>query len=99
MVASKFTGPHYTFVEELDVTELKALWARLNDSLKDPGDALRLSYLSFIGKALVAACAKYPRLNANFDEAAQELVARRAVKLGIAVATNEGLIVQEIRGA
>jgi pyruvate dehydrogenase E2 component (dihydrolipoamide acetyltransferase) len=99
MVASKFTAPHYTFVEEVDATELKALRARLNDRLKESGDPLRLSYLPFIAKALVAAFAKHPRLNANFDEGAQELVVRRAVNLGIAVATDEGLIVPVIRGA
>jgi pyruvate dehydrogenase E2 component (dihydrolipoamide acetyltransferase) len=99
MVASKFTAPHYTFVEEVDATELKALRARLNERLKESGDPLRLSYLPFIAKALVAAFAKHPRLNANFDEAAQELVVRRAVNLGVAVATDEGLIVPVIRGA
>lgn len=99
MVASKFTAPHYTFVEEVDATELKALRARLNQSLRESDDPLQLSYLPFIAKALAAAFAKHPRLNANFDEGAQELIVRRAVNLGVAVATDEGLIVPVVKGA
>ncbi len=99
MVASKFTAPHYTFVEEVDVTELKALRGRLNQSLRESEDPLQLSYLPFIAKALVAAFAKHPRLNANFDEAAQELIVRRSVNLGIAVATDDGLLVPVVKGA
>ena len=92
MVESKFTAPHYTFVEEMDATELKAVRARLNERLAKEG-AAKLSYLPFIAKAIVSGFRKHPQLNATFDEAAQELVVRAQVNLGIAVATEEGLVV------
>ena len=100
MVQSKFTAPHYTFVEELDATALKALRARLIERLaKRPGGGARLSFLPFIAKAAVAALREFPGLNANFDEAAQELVVRSKVNLGIAVASDEGLLVPVIKDA
>ena len=98
MVQSKFTAPHYTFVEEMDATELKALRARLAPRVAAEGGS-KLSYLPFIAKAVVAALHRHPRLNANFDEAAQELVVRQSVNLGIAVATEEGLVVPVIKDA
>jgi pyruvate dehydrogenase E2 component (dihydrolipoamide acetyltransferase) len=98
MVESKFTAPHYTFVEEVDFTELKALRRRLNDKLKEAEDTLQISFLPFIAKALTAAFRKFPQLNANFDEAAQELVVRSSINLGIAVATEDGLVVPVVKG-
>ncbi len=97
MVESKFTAPHYTFVEEVDVTELKALRRRLNQRLADAEDTLQLSYLPFVAKALTSAFRAFPQLNANFDEASQELVVRSAVNLGIAVATEDGLMVPVVK--
>jgi pyruvate dehydrogenase E2 component (dihydrolipoamide acetyltransferase) len=97
MVVSKFTAPHYTFVEEVDATELKALRGRLNQRLREADDPLQLSFLPFIAKALVGAFGKHPRVNANFDETTQELVVRRAVNLGIAVATDDGLMVPVVK--
>jgi pyruvate dehydrogenase E2 component (dihydrolipoamide acetyltransferase) len=92
MVRSKFTAPHFTFVEECDTKALTALRARLNERLAARGDA-KLSYLPFIAKALVAAFRKYPDLNSNMDEARQELVVKNDVNLGIATATEQGLTV------
>jgi pyruvate dehydrogenase E2 component (dihydrolipoamide acetyltransferase) len=97
MVQSKLTAPHYTFVEELDATELKALRARLNERLRAAEETLQLSFLPFIAKALAASLRAHPRVNANFDEVTQELVVRRPVNLGVAVATDEGLIVPVVR--
>jgi pyruvate dehydrogenase E2 component (dihydrolipoamide acetyltransferase) len=99
MVESKFTAPHYTFVEEMDATELKALRSRLNERLARQAPAARLSYLPFIAKAVVAALKRDPDLNANFDEAAQELVVRAKVNLGIAVASEDGLVVPVVKDA
>ncbi|MGQ0507632.1 MAG: dihydrolipoamide acetyltransferase family protein [Myxococcaceae bacterium] len=97
MVKSKFTAPHYTFVEEMDVTELVNVRKRINESLAAAGDKTKLSFLPFICKALVAALRKYPELNSNFDEAKQELVVRGEYNLGIAAATDEGLTVPVIK--
>jgi pyruvate dehydrogenase E2 component (dihydrolipoamide acetyltransferase) len=97
MVRSKFTAPHSLFVEEVDVTELVALRKRLNASLAASGEALKVSFLPFICKALVPVFRKYPTLNANFDDAAQELVQRGSYNFGIAAATDEGLTVPVVK--
>jgi pyruvate dehydrogenase E2 component (dihydrolipoamide acetyltransferase) len=93
MVRSKFTAPHYTFVEEMDATPLVELRRRLNERLALSGETLKLSYLPFIMKATVAALRKYPMANANMDEATQEIVVRGEYNFGMAVATGEGLTV------
>jgi pyruvate dehydrogenase E2 component (dihydrolipoamide acetyltransferase) len=97
MVRSKFTAPHSTFVEEADVTELVAMRKRLNADLTAAGDPLKLSFLPFVCKALVRVLRRYPMLNANFDDAAQELVQRGAFNFGIAAATDEGLTVPVLK--
>lgn len=99
MVRSKFTAPHFGFVEEVDATELVALRKRLNETLAASGEQTKLSFLPFIVKAVVAALKKYPHINANMDEAAQELVVRGEFNIGIAVATHEGLTVPVIKHA
>ncbi|TSC26008.1 dihydrolipoamide acetyltransferase family protein [Corallococcus sp. Z5C101001] len=99
MVRSKFTMPHFAFVEEVDATDLVALRTRLNSQLAAAGDGTKLTYLPFIVKATIAAMKKFPHLNANFDEAAQELVVRGEYNIGIAVATPDGLTVAVVRNA
>lgn len=99
MVRSKFTAPHFTFVEEMDATELVALRKRLNETLEKSGDKTKLSFLPFIVKALVASLRKFPHLNANMDEATQELVVRGTYNLGIAAATPDGLTVAVLKDA
>ncbi|WP_338866685.1 dihydrolipoamide acetyltransferase family protein [Myxococcus stipitatus] len=99
MVRSKFTMPHFAFVEEVDATELVALRARLNKQLAAAGDSTKLNYLPFIIKATIAALKKFPHLNANFDEAAQELVVRGEFNIGMAVATPDGLTVAVVKDA
>jgi pyruvate dehydrogenase E2 component (dihydrolipoamide acetyltransferase) len=99
MVRSKLTAPHFTFVEETDATELVSLRRRLNASLAEAGDTTKLSFLPFIVKACVAALRKFPHLNANMDEATQDLIVRGDYNLGIAAATEEGLTVPVLRGA
>jgi pyruvate dehydrogenase E2 component (dihydrolipoamide acetyltransferase) len=99
MVRSKFTMPHFAFVEELDGTELSALRKRLNAQLAASGEKTKLTFLPFIIKAVIAGLKKYPHLNANFDEAAQELVVRGEYNIGMAAATPDGLTVAVIRDA
>jgi pyruvate dehydrogenase E2 component (dihydrolipoamide acetyltransferase) len=99
MVRSKFTMPHFAFVEEVDATDLVALRARLNSQLAAAGDGTKLTYLPFIVKATIAAMKKFPHLNANFDESTQELVVRGEYNIGIAVATPDGLTVAVVRNA
>mgnify|MGYP003348873182 CR=1 FL=1 len=97
MVKSKTLMPHFTFVEEMDCTNLIAMRSRINKQLQASGDKTKLSYLPFICKALVAALRKYPTLNANFDEATQELVQKGTFNFGVAVATDDGLIVPVLK--
>jgi pyruvate dehydrogenase E2 component (dihydrolipoamide acetyltransferase) len=99
MVRSKFTMPHFAFVEEVDGTELVRLRKRLNTQLQAAGESTKLTFLPFIVKAVIAALKKFPHLNANFDEAAQELVVRGEFNIGIAAATPDGLTVAVVRNA
>ncbi len=94
MVRSKFTAPHYAFVEEIDVTPLVELRNRLNERM---GEGEKLSYLPFFCKALVQAFKRYPTVNANMDEAAQELIVRGEYNIGIAAMTEQGLTVPVVK--
>ena len=98
MVRSKFTAPHSTFVEEADFTELVRLRKGLNAALAKEGEDSKLSFLPFFCKALIPVMRRFPSLNANFDEATQELVLRGAYNFGIAAATEEGLTVPVVKG-
>ncbi len=97
MHASKSTAAHFTFVEECDVTALKALRARM----KPPAEALgvKLSFLPFIVKAVVAGLKKHPILNSALDESTNELVFRKYFHIGIAAATEAGLMVPVVKDA
>jgi len=97
MAQSKHTAAHFTFVEECDVTKLKALRA----SLKAPAEAqgVKLSFLPFIVKAVTASLKKHPMLNTALDETTNELVFRKYFHIGIATATEAGLIVPVIKDA
>lgn len=99
MVKSKTLMPHFTFVEEMDATELVALRKRINEGLAAAGDPLKVSFLPFLTKALIAALRKFPDLNANFDEASQELIVRGEYNIGIAASTPDGLTVPVVKNA
>jgi pyruvate dehydrogenase E2 component (dihydrolipoamide acetyltransferase) len=99
MVRSKFTAPHYAFVEELDASELVALRARLNDTLAKGKDSTKLSFLPFFIRAVLAAFKKFPQVNANMDEVNQELVVRGEFNIGVAAMTEQGLTVPVVRHA
>jgi pyruvate dehydrogenase E2 component (dihydrolipoamide acetyltransferase) len=97
MVASAFTAPHVTEFLTLDVTRTVKLVARLKE-LPEYAD-VRVSPLLIVAKALIAAVARHPEVNASWDEAAQEIVIHGSVNLGIAAATPRGLVVPNIKGA
>lgn len=97
LVRSTHTAAHVTYVEEVDCTDLVVLRARANERLGSEG--LKLSYLPFVIKATVAALQKYPQFNATLDEAAGEIVQRGQFHVGLATATDSGLIVPVIRDA
>jgi len=97
MSQSVHTAAHFTFVEECDVTALKAARERL----KPKADALgvKLTPLAFIAKAAVLALKKFPILNAAIDESTNELVYRKYYNLGIAASTDAGLVVPVVKNA
>jgi len=97
MARSKHTAAHFTYVDECDVTGLVAMRERLAPLAKE--DDISLTYLPFVIKAVVHALKKHPRLNAHVDDAAQEIIMRGSYDIGIAMATDAGLIVPVLRNA
>jgi pyruvate/2-oxoglutarate dehydrogenase complex dihydrolipoamide acyltransferase (E2) component len=97
MARSKHTAVHFTFVEECDVTALKALRARLKPRAEDRG--VKLTFLPFFVKAVVAALKRHPSLNSAYDEQTNEIVERHYYNIGIASATEAGLIVPVVKDA
>jgi 2-oxoisovalerate dehydrogenase E2 component (dihydrolipoyl transacylase) len=97
MQESKRRIPHYTYVEEVDVTEIEALRARLNE--KWGAERGRLTLLAFLVRAIVLAVREYPMVNARFDDEAGVLTRHDAVHVGIATQTPAGLVVPVVRDA
>ncbi|MDR3370621.1 dihydrolipoamide acetyltransferase family protein [Rhodoferax sp.] len=97
MQEAKRRIPHFTYVEEIDVTELEALRARLNAEFgKTRG---RLTLLPFLIRALVLAVREHPEVNARYDDDAAIITRYAAVHLGMATQTDGGLMVPVIRHA
>lgn len=97
MQTAKNTAAHFTFVEECHCDRLIEMRSRLKKPAQDAG--VKLSYLPFIVKAVVAALKKHDVLNSALDEKSNELVYRRYYHVGIAAATDAGLMVPVIRNA
>jgi 2-oxoisovalerate dehydrogenase E2 component (dihydrolipoyl transacylase) len=83
--------PHFTYVEEVDVTELEALRARLNEQWG--ARRARLTLLPFLMRAIVLAVRDHPGVNARFDDEKGVLARHAAVHIGIATQTEAGLMV------
>ncbi|MEV8551724.1 dihydrolipoamide acetyltransferase family protein [Streptomyces glaucescens] len=97
MVGSAFTAPHVTEFVTVDVTRTMKLVEELKQDKEFSG--LRVNPLLLIAKALLVAVRRNPDINASWDEAAQEIVVKHYVNLGIAAATPRGLIVPNIKDA
>nr|WP_246239026.1 dihydrolipoamide acetyltransferase family protein [Paenibacillus anseongense] len=97
MVKSVYTAPHVTLMDEIDVSALVALRERTKPLAEKKG--VKLTYLPFIVKALVAACRQFPALNAMIDEEKQEIVYKKYYNIGIATDTENGLLVPVIHDA
>jgi len=97
MVASAFTAPHVTEFVTVDVTRTMKLVEELKRDKDMQG--LRVNPLLLICKALLVAVKRNPEVNASWDDAAQEIVQKHYVNLGIAAATPRGLIVPNIKDA
>ena len=97
MVGSAFTAPHVTEFVTVDVTRTMKLVEELKSDKDMAG--LRVNPLLLVAKALLVAIKRHPEINATWDEAAQEIVLKHYVNLGIAAATPRGLIVPNIKDA
>jgi 2-oxoisovalerate dehydrogenase E2 component (dihydrolipoyl transacylase) len=97
MQESKRRIPHYTYVEEVDVSELEGLRAHLN--AKWNSQRAHLTLLPFLIQAIVLAVREFPQVNARFDDEAGALTQHAAVHVGIATQTDMGLMVPVLRDA
>jgi pyruvate dehydrogenase E2 component (dihydrolipoamide acetyltransferase) len=99
MVRSKYTAPHYSYVDKFECSALVAM----REEAKKVGEqyGVKISYLPFIVKALVGALKEFPTANASLEETEKgmELVLKKHYHIGIAVATPDGLIVPVIKDA
>jgi 2-oxoisovalerate dehydrogenase E2 component (dihydrolipoyl transacylase) len=96
MAASKRAIPHFTYVEECDVTALEAMRAQLNDAR---GSKPKLTMLPLLITAICRTLPDYPMLNARYDDEAGVVTRHGAVHLGMATQTPGGLMVPVIREA
>jgi len=96
MQEAKRRIPHFTLVEEFDVTALEDTRAMMN---KDRGDNPKLTVLPFLITAMGKALADWPMLNATFDDDAGVITRHGALNLGMATQTPNGLMVAVIRDA
>jgi pyruvate dehydrogenase E2 component (dihydrolipoamide acetyltransferase) len=97
MVSSAFSAPHVTEWVTVDVTRTMELVDRLRTDREFAG--VKVSPLLILAKALILAVRRHPDVNASWDEAAQEIVVKHYVNLGIAAATPRGLVVPNIKDA
>jgi 2-oxoisovalerate dehydrogenase E2 component (dihydrolipoyl transacylase) len=97
MVRSAFTAPHVTEFLQVDVTELMAAVPRLR-ALPDFAE-VKVSPLLLVARAVLIAAKRHPMINSAWDEQSQEIVVKHYVNLGIAAATDRGLIVPNVKDA
>ncbi len=97
MQESKRRIPHFTYVEEIDVTELESLRARLN--ALHSAERGKLTLLPFLARAMVLALREFPQINARYDDDAGVVTQYGAVHLGVAAQTPSGLMVPVLHHA
>lgn len=89
--------PHFSYVEEIDITELESLRQHLNSTKIDKSE--RLTLLPFLGLALIRALKDFPQCNTTYDKDRNVLLRHEAVHLGVATQTPDGLKVPVVRHA
>lgn len=97
MVVSNTQIPHFTYMEEIDITELEALRDHLNANRTDGQP--KLTYLPFIMLAVTRALTRFPEMNAHYDVKREVITRFEAVHLGVATQTDRGLCVPVVRHA
>lgn len=97
MARSKRTAAHFAYADEVECTKLIALRDRTRPFAEESG--VKLTYLPFIVKAVVASLKKHPMLNTWVDDVNNEMIHKATYDIGIATATDAGLVVPVIRNA
>jgi pyruvate dehydrogenase E2 component (dihydrolipoamide acetyltransferase) len=97
MVRSTQTAAHFTYVEEIDMTELVTVRERARERAAERG--IKLTFLPFLIKAVVSGLKRWPQLNASLDETTQEIVRKKYYHVGIASQGPQGLMVTVVRDA
>ena len=97
MVVSNTQIPHFTYIEEVDITELESLRDHLNGHRTDGQP--KLTYLPFIMLSVARALGRFPQLNAHYDDKREVITRFDAVHLGVATQTDRGLCVPVVRHA
>ncbi len=97
MVISEQTAVHVTHMDEVDVTDLVRI--REMEKAEAEKKGVKLTYLSFIVRACVAALREFPQVNSSLDEEKAELLLKKYYNIGIAVDTDDGLMVPVIKNA
>lgn len=95
MTKSVYTAPHVTIMDEVDVSKLVELRQNAKPLAEKKG--VKLTYLPFIVKALVAAVREFPALNASIDDENSEIVYKKYYNIGIAADTDNGLVVPVVK--
>ncbi len=97
MTKSAFTAPHVTHFDETDVTKL----AQVREEMKKEAEmkGIKLTYLPFVVKAVIAGLKQYPRINASLDEGNETIIVKKYYNISIAADTEAGLMVPVIKGA
>ncbi|WP_411964847.1 2-oxo acid dehydrogenase subunit E2 [Haloferax sp. YSMS24] len=97
MQRSKYTAPHVTHHDEVDVTELVELRSQLKPVAEE--QETKLTYMPFVMKAVIAALKDFPYMNSQLDEENEEIVLRDEYNIGVAAATDAGLMVPVVHEA
>jgi pyruvate dehydrogenase E2 component (dihydrolipoamide acetyltransferase) len=97
MVRSYTTAVHYTYVETVNVSKLVRLRAEAKAAAAEQG--VSLTFLPFIVKAAIHALKKFPIVNAELDEAGARIILKKRYSIGIAAATDQGLMVPVVHAA
>jgi len=97
MQLSKHIIPHFSLMDEANVTSLVALREGLKAKAEKSG--VKVTYLPFLMKAMIATMREFPKFNASIDDAAEEIVYKKYFNIGFAADTDNGLVVPVIKNA
>ncbi|MFR0367841.1 dihydrolipoamide acetyltransferase family protein [Candidatus Phytoplasma palmae] len=95
MVISKTIIPEVTLIDEININKLVSLRKKMKIEAEKKG--IKLTYISFIAKAVILALQEFPLLNSSFSDEKEEIIIKKNINLGIAVDTKQGLIVPNIK--